>query len=342
LNGDNADPLPLSNQDASISFTLAIARRDVEQQAKAKLQNGQSVFNYGLRFEFRSQKFDATGFYFQPPTDPPVAGPDQPGPAQDRFIGFYVPRSASLFMPDIWIKFERKNLRIEFEGAANLGAIQGSAVISADANNPALNRRLSVTQFGAVLQSEYRLVDGALHLNMELGYASGDRRFGIGNRQGRRGSLPDGSTQQGDIDGPRFCIDVNVCTDSEIKNFRFNRDYHIDMILWRQLLGGVTNAIYLKPSIKYDLTDGFNLFAGVIYSRAVFSQGTPSGASNSLGVEINAGVRYETEDGFFAQFMYGVLFPLAGLQQPPTQNLLAPPPGLDTAQALRAMLGIRF
>ncbi len=114
------------------------------------------------------------------------------------------------------------------------------------------------------------------------------------------------------------------------------------MILWRQLLGGVTNAIYIKPSIKYDLTDGFNLFAGLIYSRAVFAQGTPSGASAALGVELNAGVRYETEDGFFAQFMYGVLFPLSGLQQPPVVNQLAPPPGLDTAQALRAMLGIRF
>jgi uncharacterized protein (TIGR04551 family) len=245
-------------------------------------------------------------------------------------------------MPDIWIKFERKNFRLEFEGASILGTINGSALTNGEVADPSKNRNLSVTEFGAVLQSEYRLVDGALHLNMELGYASGDRRWGIGNHQGRRGSAPDGSTQQGDIDGPRFCVQVSAdCTDSEIKNFRFNRDYHVDMILWRQLLGGVTNAIYIKPSIKYDLTDGFNLFAGLIYSRAVFAQGTPSGSSAALGVELNAGVRYETEDGFFAQFMYGVLFPLAGLQQPPVQTL-ATPPGLDTAQALRAMLGIRF
>lgn len=345
LTGDNADPLPLSNQDASIGFILAIARRDVEQQAKAKLQNGQSVFNYGIHFEFRSQKYDPNGYYFQPPTDPVVPGPVQPTPGQsDRFYGFYVPRSASLFMPDIWIKFERRNFRLEFEGASILGSINGSAITNQAAGDPSMNRNLSVTEFGAVLQSEYRLVDGALHLNMELGYASGDRRWGIGNHQGRRGSAPDGSTAQGDVDGPRFCIQVTAdCTDSEIKNFRFNRDYHVDMILWRQLLGGVTNAIYVKPSIKYDLTDGFNLFAGVIYSRAVFAQGTPSGQNSSLGIEINAGVRYETEDGFFAQFMYGVLFPLAGLQQPTTiQNQLASTPGLDTAQALRAMLGIRF
>lgn len=349
LTGDSGDPLPLSNQDASISFILAIARRDVDQQAKAKLQNNQSVVNYGIHFEFRSQKYDAATYYFQAPTDPGT-GPIQP-PDPGRFgppspPGSYVPRSASLYMPDFWFKFERKNIRIELETAGIFGSINGSALTFADVGDITKNRNLSVTQFGGVLQGEYRLVDGALHLGLEIGYASGDRRWGIGNRQGRRGSAPDGSgsTQQGDIDGPRFCIVQTVdCGDSEIKNFRFNRDYHIDMILWRQLLGGVTNAVYFRPTIKYDITEGFNLFAAVIYSRAVFSQGTPSGASNDLGVEFNAGVRYETDDGFFAQFMYGVLFPLAGLQQPPPPpNSAISLPGLDNAQALRAMLGIRF
>jgi uncharacterized protein (TIGR04551 family) len=356
LTGDNADPLPLSNQDASISFILAIARRDVEQQAKNKLQNNQSVFNYGLHLEFRSQKYDAATYYFQPPTDSGPSGPDQPATTPDpgRFgppspPGSYVPRSASLWMPDIWVKFERKNVRIELETAAILGSINGSALTSSDVSDLSKYRNLSVTQFGAVLQGEYRLVDGALHLGLETGYASGDRRYGVGNHQGRPGSFREangalaGSTAPGDIDGPRFCIVLSDrCGDSDIKNFRFNRDYHVDMILWRQLLGGVTNAIYVKPSIKYDVTEGFNLFASIIYSRAVFPEGTPSATNTGLGVEINAGVRYETDDGFFAQFMYGVLFPLAGLQQFSPPNSLNPPPGLDTAQALRAMLGIRF
>jgi uncharacterized protein (TIGR04551 family) len=342
LTGDNADPLPLSNQDASLSFIIAIARRDVEQQAKAKLQNNQSVFNSGIHFEYRSQKYDAAGYYFQPPTDPAVSGPGQSNPDQLRFGSFYVPRYASLFIPDIWVKFERKNFRVEFEGAAVLGSIQGSALTAADNSDIAKNRNLGVTEFGSVLQGEYRFVDGALHLNLEIGYASGDRQWGIGNHQGRRGSASDGSTAQGDIDGPRFCVQLSAsCGDSDIKNFRFNRDYHVDMILWRQLLGGVTNAIYFRPSVRYDVTEGFNLFAAIIYSRSIFPEGTPSGQSTGLGVEINAGVRYETDDGFFAQFAYGVLFPLSGMQQPSFPNSPTST-SLDTAQALRGMLGIRF
>src|SRR5262249_36089844 len=249
-------------------------------------------------------------------------------------------RYASIFIPDLWLKYEKKAFRIEFEFATELGSIQGSAVNSADVYNDRRNRSLSVTQFGSVLQSEDRLVDGTVPLGLEFGYASGDRQWGVGNHQGRRGSLPDGSTKQGDIDGPRFCIDLTYCNDSDIKNFRFNPDYHVDMILWRQLLGGVTAAVYAKPSIKYDVTEGFNLFGGFIYSRSIFSHNPPSRQSNSLGLEFNVGARYETDDGFFAQFMYGVLFPFAALKQPSISDL--PPTDLDTAHALRGMLGTRF
>ena len=34
----------------------------------------------------------------------------------------------------------------------------------------------------------------------------------------------------------------------------FNRDYKVDMIMWRHLFGAVTNAVYAKPFIQYDLT----------------------------------------------------------------------------------------
>ncbi|MGC4083302.1 MAG: hypothetical protein QM736_14635 [Vicinamibacterales bacterium] len=34
----------------------------------------------------------------------------------------------------------------------------------------------------------------------------------------------------------------------------FDRDYHVDMILWRHLVGAVTNAGYVKPTLSYELT----------------------------------------------------------------------------------------
>src|SRR5262249_23120585 len=140
VTGDNADPLPLSNQDASISFILAIARRDVEQQAKTKLQNNQAVFNYGLFFENRSQKYAAGGYYCTPQPNPTVpaqsATPENPIP----LYSYYIPRYASIFIPDLWLKYEKKAFRIEFEFATELGSIQGSATKPDDIFNDRKNR----------------------------------------------------------------------------------------------------------------------------------------------------------------------------------------------------------
>jgi uncharacterized protein (TIGR04551 family) len=269
----------------------------------------------------------------------------------------FVPRFATLFIPDVWVKFERKRLRLEFEGAAILGNIQNRALSAAtDPSNPAKSTEsLAITQFGAVGQSELRFADGALKLGLEVGYASGDRGPGFGNRPGRNLSAISAShgpnTNYGDYDGPKWCVvetetGSNPCTKrNSFRNFRFNQDYRVDLILWREILNGVTGAIYVKPSINYEATEGFNLFAAVIYSRSVFSESTPSSSgpgtgNNALGIELNAGARYETEDGFFAQFAYGVLFPLGGFNAN-NQNA-GIQISLDNAQALRGMLGIRF
>ncbi|HME91356.1 MAG TPA: TIGR04551 family protein, partial [Myxococcaceae bacterium] len=239
--------------------------------------------------------------------------------------------------------YETKRFRVELEWAAVLGDIGNSALKAEDAGSPNLNQSLSVTQFGAVAQSEFRFVEGALKVGMEIGFASGDRAPGLGNRPRRLGKGLDGGPLPGDIDGPQYCLNKELCSgsDSSIKNFQFNKEYRIDLILWRELLGGITDAFYFKPSIKYELADGINLFGALIYSRAIFAESTPSGTSNSLGIELNVGARYETEDGFFAQLAYGILFPLGGLENA-TLTGGVQPPGLDNAQALRGVLGIKF
>lgn len=334
--GEGGQPFPLSNQDSVISLSIALARRDVESQAKQKLQNGLAVFNYGLYFTYRSQKYDAANFY-----QPPFRGQ---GGDLDLSKNIYVPRNASLYIPDLWVKYERKRFRLELEWAAVLGDIGNRALTAQNAEVPTLNQSLSVVQFGGVAQSEFRFVDGALKVGLEVGFASGDRAPGFGNRPRRLAFDQNGipiPPQPGDIDGPQYCVNTEKCNiDSSIKNFRFNKDYRIDLILWRELLGGITDAFYFKPSINYEVADGFNLFGAIIYSRSIFAESTPSMTSNSLGLELNVGARYETEDGFFAQLAYGILFPLAGLQNLNTGAL--PTPGLDNAQALRGMLGIKF
>jgi uncharacterized protein (TIGR04551 family) len=187
-----------------------------------------------------------------------------------------------------------------------------------------------------------------------MGVASGDRAPGFGNHPGRRplpGSLqatdptaPLAGTVPGDIDGPQYCIagaTGGVCpyNDTSLRNFQFSRDYHIDMILWREILGGVTDAYYVRPNVKYTVVEGFSIWAAGIYSGAIYQSSTPSGTSHNLGIELNAGISYRTEDGFFADAAYGVLFPLAGLSSP---AIFGTAPSLDVAQAIRGNIGIKF
>jgi hypothetical protein len=92
---------------------------------------------------------------------------------------------------------------------------------------------------------------------------------------------------------------------------------------------------------------------GTEYARAIYGESTPSAAlvtdaagntsvksDQNLGVEINVGARYETEDGFFGQLMWGILFPLGGFSDPRVITGTATP--LESAQALRGSVGIKF
>lgn len=334
---EGGQPFDVSNSDEVHSFILAIARRDTDSERLAKLDSSGTVFNYGLHFTYRVQRNDAIDLLSQPFTG-------AEGQAGTQATATWVQRNALLFIPDLWAKLERKNWRIEGEFAAMLGSIQNRALSGALANSPGANQSLYVYQFGGALQGEYRFLNGDLEIGGEIGFASGDKAPGFGNYPRRTGSGPEGSTGSGDIDGPQYqCSASGGCTDNELRNFRFNRDYRVDMILYREILGGITDSLYLKPKAKYRITQGFEAFASLIYSRAIFTESTPSapftGADASLGIEINAGVRYETEDGFFGQLQYGILFPLGGFTK---KNADGTPVNLDNAQALRAVIGIKF
>jgi uncharacterized protein (TIGR04551 family) len=311
---EEGEPFDLTNSDDSHSYVIAIARRDTDQQAKAKLDNNQGVLNYGLHFTYRTQGWENTGTIAEP--------------------GF-VPRDAKLYMPDLWIRYEQRLFRVEAEFATIYGTIGNRATSVEGANEPASNQSLRVLQFGGLAQGEYRLLNGELNLGLELGFASGDKAPGFGNHQ-RRVRTEENSAEN---EGPQYSCGVGGCADNAIRNFRFNRAYRPDLILWRELLGGVTDAFYVKPSLKYSLADGFDLYGSFIYSQAFYAESTPSTESTALGVEVDVGARYETEDGFVAGINWGIFFPMAGLQEPSTSLLR---PDFETAQALRGTLGIRF
>ncbi|MBJ6759538.1 TIGR04551 family protein [Myxococcaceae bacterium JPH2] len=326
LKNSMGEPVDLTQSDDSHSLVLAIARRDTDQQARAKLENNQGVLNYGLYFTYRTQAWAATGY-------------ESTGNANSTD---FVQRDAHIYTPDLWLKYEEQNFRLEFEFAAVLGNVGNSAQSAASAGAPLRDQSLRIAQFGGVAQGEVHLTKSRqLHLGLELGFASGDKAFGMGNYPGRSGTGSNGTTAAGDVEGPQYGCTTDGACDNAIRNFRFNRDYRVDMILWRELLGGVTDAFYVKPTLRYSVAEGFDVFGSVIYSQAFYAESTPSAVNHALGLEVDVGARYETEDGFVAGISYGILFPMGGLkdamflQQGLNQDLRTP-------QSIRGMLAIKY
>lgn len=321
------EPIDLTQSDDSHSLVLAIARRDTEQQQRAKLDNNQGVLNYGLYFTYRTQRYATLT-----ETGTPFDAANPPIPVVTTAPTF-VPRDATLYIPDLWFKYAEKKFRIEAEFAAQLGTIGGRALTAQDPTSQSLR----IAQFGGVLQSEFHVIENKLHLGVEVGFASGDKAPGFGNYPGRQGSGADGNTAPGDLEGRQYSCDTTGCGDNAIRNFRFNRDYRVDLILWRSILNGVTDAFYLKPGLKYSIAEGFDVYGSVIYSQAFYAQSTPSSVNKALGLEADVGARYITEDGFVAGIDYGILFPLDGLKDVGQVGQQ-----LSTAHAIRGMLAIRF
>lgn len=363
--GVQGEPYPLSDTTSAHSYVLVIARRDTDQEAKAKIESGQSVLNGGIHVTYRTQANDPINWLTSAfnPIDPNCntgqgSTANSLCPSTAAYNNFVYGRGAAIWMPDVWAKYERKQLRIEAEFGAVIGSMNSADLVPAyDSQGGSNFRGITLWQYGGVLQAEGKLVDNKLRLGLELGFASGAPTPGYGFYQGRPGSGQYGAPQYGDIDGPKFfCYPGNVtpptgqsqCPTATIQNFRFNRDYRVDEILFREVLGGITGAMYAKPTVSYELAEGLKLFGAAIYSRALFLESTPSAhidattgkvaGDQNLGLELNVGARYETEDGFIAGVTWAVLFPLGGL----ADNSNAAAPNLDTAQSVRGWLGIKF
>ena len=143
--------------------------------------------------------------------------------------------------------------------------------------------------------------------------ASGDNAPGWGLRP-----LSNVSGQQGAWDGAQT-------NNGTIRNYRIDPGFYVDLILWRQLVGTVTDALIFRPGVQYNFTDGLGVRGDLVYSRAWFAESTPSASfqtaalegspSKNLGVELDAKLFYGTDDGFHAWFEYGMFVPMGGLDR---------------------------
>lgn len=297
-------------------WALSIERRDDPEMLKRKLSLGNPVFNWGLIGWLRYQDLDdAYGTTY----------PDGISPLQ-TYTNSLVQRRALLITPDAWMRVNWRTLRVELEASASYGrfSVRDFDTELEDGQN-SLNALgiddltdKSLLNFGYALEFKYGFFDDRFHIGFDQGFATGD------------------TASQLDSD-PASPINQN--DNNRFSQFRFNPAYNVDLLLFREILGTVSNAAYFKPWAAFYFFDHFSARADVEYALAARRQST-LGNRFSYGIELDGALRYhDAREPIFFQLQYGVLFPLGAFNR----NLVNG--GREDARAvqtLQGQLGIKF
>lgn len=299
------------------TVTFAWLRWTSDEGRERRRQADKTTVDYGSYITHRWQDADVPGSYL--PTAQPI-DPFANGGAGIMARNY----RASAF--DAWLRFSFPWGRVEAEGVFLTASVeQPSLVPGVLLRDPVKSRQL-----GAALESDFGAPDARFSAGLDGGYASGDPAPGFGVVQNANAPAP----RPGDLDGPQ----ANPRRDNRIDNFRFHPDYRIDRILFREILGAVTDAVYARPHARLLLAKAastqLSAYTAVIASSAVKASSTPSGKA-PLGVEVDPSLVFETH-AFLAALDYAVLFPLEGLDNVQA-NMAAKP-----AQLVRLRLNYLF
>jgi uncharacterized protein (TIGR04551 family) len=287
--GHEGHPFDLDDSDDINSWVGVISRMDSPQEFKDIVDRGEVAFNYGVYFEYKTQSWDYNLSDFTGTTDAPNL--DQ------NAVHHYVPRGLKTYSPDVWAKLGVGPFTVEAELVAQLGSIDSLADYVDSAGSPIITHA-DVRKFGGSGRVTWKGLEGKLRLGVETGFASGDQWD----------NDPQGATNIA------FGKPLGGPGDTQLTQFVFNRDYKVDLLLWRHLVGAVTNAAYVKPFIQYDVTKSILFKVANVSSFALKEVATP-GNGRMYGTEFDVDLGYQS-GGLFAGISYGVLFPFAALNHP--------------------------
>ena len=294
---DGARAIEVEPSAAVRSVAVAVLNWRDDAARKRRRKAGKGTFEYGAFYARRWQSNDIPATYL-------------PTSSQTETIdaGQVVGRGLNANAFDFWSRLTLPGFRMEVEAAYLMASFEQASLV------PGLEmaQRVESRQYGAVLESEGGDPDDPFGAGLDLGYASGDPAPGFGARP-PLGSLS--APQPGDLDGPQGIPPY----DYRVDNFRFHPDYRVDRILFREIIGTVTDAVYLRPHLRLRLLNftTARLTASLvgIASWANYASSTPGG-KKYLGFEVDPTLAYTSDDGFSAAFEHAILLPGAGLNNP--------------------------
>ena len=291
-------PKDLGSADDVNQYVLAFFQRPLSEKEQAErkaavYERFEPAFDWGLYGVLRSQSFDLDNTSY-------AAWRAQGGVASYDNLGL-VPRKALAVIPDLWLRYEQRfdfasGIKVELELAGILGSVDN---VNSELSGAQSSR--DIQQFGGALEFQFNY--DKLDIGLNAGFATGDSAKGFGILDRNTLANPDGSPN------------------TKLTAFKFDRDYHVDLLLFREVIGGVTNAVYIKPWVAYDLFEGPEDTLGfrldLEYAQALEPLATPGNAS-FLGFEADArAYYYDNAAGFKLDLEMGFLFPGAAFNYRP-------------------------
>ncbi len=331
---DERRALDLEPSDDAATWTVALLRTRSDSARVRRAAAGVATVEYGLFASHRAQHNDVPAHYL------PVASPRPTGQLPVDSTGG-APANATALVGELdasdlmargfsattggaWFRLTTSRARVEVEAVYARARVDQPSLVP----GVLLDQAATSDQFGLALETDVGF--GAHRVGLDAGVASGDDAPGFGAFPAPGAAAP----QAGDLDGPQ----ADPPGDTTVDNFRFHPDYKVDRILFAEIIGTVTDAIYVRPHVRLTMSDagpGQLVFTtALVMSWAVQASSTPSGA-RSLGLELDPSLAYAA-DSFRVALDYGVLLPGAAFDNPMA--------GLDAAaaQLVRLRLGYVF
>ena len=287
------DPMPLeAGQWAdTMEYALRIMREDHPEDVRDAVTHGKQVLNYGLANAVRFQARDFTTSAWNSAATNSGYNPANPPPVTH----YDTRRDAFLYIGDLYGKLYNGNWELLGEFALEAGQFTDDL------------GKTTVLKMGGALEGKYHFRGDfkGVSLGLKGGGASGDVQRGFG-------ALDQADTQRGG-------------TDTALRNFQFSPDYHLDLLLFRRILGTVTDAWYIRPEVAYRFDERVAGRINAVYSQAMRATSTSAAISanpqSPLGVELDAEVMYGLDTNmergqFMASLAGGMLFPLGGFSNP--------------------------
>jgi len=261
-------PLDAYDKDDAGQYSVQISKSDHPEDIREVVRQGDTVLNYGVWAMARTQDRSVNAETYDGDNATPVVTE-----ARDGFLGTLNGHGALYSGP----------FTLKAEAAFVWGSFKDTNV-AADAAGTSIGNlareKTTVYQLGGALEGSWQMPEqrpGSV-VSLMAGGASGDSAYGFG-------ALDRAETQRGKYKG---------VTDHSLNNFQFNPDYHVDLLMFRRILGTVTDAWYVKPGITYMFDNKFAGSIAAIYSQAMFKRSTP-GNSRPMGLEFDAELSYGTK-----------------------------------------------